>query len=169
MRKLQLILILIIISIVNISCKNNDEETGDTFPEFLHAVWQDEEFDDGDEIGIYFTEKKIFSWDYDGDSFDEGDDCYFVFEIGEIISYTGDKYRFKVNDLFSDEEEEITVIIKVNGNTMTISDPDEDEDSTPYSKDSRDILDLEPKCSESFKTLANPDGKKRAQNIFSFN
>lgn len=128
-----------------VSCNNNNdssEETGDTFPEELQRVWQDRTDDDGDELGIYFDETSLYLWDYFGDSFDEGEDCYETFLTGELISYEGDIYR--IRSVFNNQE--ISARIEVDGDDLTISDPGEGGDVSNFSADERSVEDLSPVC-----------------------
>ncbi|MEQ8579666.1 MAG: hypothetical protein RIC57_09490 [Balneola sp.] len=142
-KKLSLLSLLILLSI---SCKDKseDSETGTEFPSEFQKVWQDDEFtSDGDEIGIYFTDTKIGFWDYDGDDFDQGDDCYFISEEATLISFEGDIYTIEVED--PDGTERIEAEITINNGKLIIDDPEESE---PFSHtDTGDsVSDLSPLC-----------------------
>ena len=131
------------------SCKKDSKtETGDEFPDEMHAVWQEEGWDDGDELGLYFTSKMMAIWDYAGDEYDQGEDCYYNWEAGELISYEGNNYRIRLIDFFFDDLEELTVNIRVDGDRMIIIDPEEEDSEQEYSRDSRSIEDLTPECSD---------------------
>ncbi len=141
------ILGLCLIIVTGLSCKNNDDDddSGGSFPESFQKVWQEEVFDDGDEIGVYFTDDKLFFWDYFGDSFDQGDDCYINEEIGTIVSVDGDVYTIRVRDFFSDETEDVPARIVVQGDTLRFTDIADDFE-TPYSDTGMSSSDLTPEC-----------------------
>lgn len=144
------------------SCKKDSgDSSGDEFPQEMRDVWQEEGWGDGDELGIYFTKNTIGFWDYMGDEYDNGEDCYSNSEYVELISYEGDNFRLRQNSDFSDTQEEATVKITVNGNTLMMSYPDDGNGdyTEEYSRDSRDLT---PECGGSFKV--NPEKMKQKIN-----
>ena len=162
----QLLLLALVSSTILISCKDSKkEDSGDEFPEFLHFVWQDEEFDDGDELGVYFSADSIGSWDYFGDEYDQGEDCYFAMFVAEIVSYKGDEYRIRYNEeyVFPGENLEETIDLEVDGNELTVTaEVDGQTIIVPYSKDSRTVSDFTPICEElSFKAKAELESKRQ--------
>ncbi|MEX0723312.1 MAG: hypothetical protein WD357_08865 [Gracilimonas sp.] len=162
-----LIAITILPLIFLISCKKDSKsDTGDEFPQEMRAVWQEEGWDDGDEIGLYFNTKTMGAWDYAGDEYDQGENCYYNWEAGELISYEGNNYRIRLVDFFSDDIEELTVNIRVDGNMMTIIDPEGEDSEQEYSRDSRSIDDLTPECSDQFK-ISTDELKRKFQTLFS--
>ena len=137
-----ILLLILVTTLATFSCKKKDKvETGTNFPEFLHAVWQIEGFGDGDETGIYFNSDSLGIWDYDGDDFDQGEDCYYAFYAAVIVSYKGDEYRIK----YYDNSEE-TITIEVEDDLITIG--SEEDGETTFSKDSRTVSGLTPLCSD---------------------
>lgn len=141
----RLIGLCVVVCMLSISCNNNSdssEETGDQFPDELQRVWQDATEDDGDELGVYFDDTSLYLWDYFGDSFDQGEDCYETFKTGDLISYEGDIYR--IRSIFNNQE--ITARIVVDGDNMTVSDPGEGGDSSNFTADSRSVSELTPVC-----------------------
>lgn len=144
-----------------VSCKKDSgDSSGNEFPQEMRDVWQEEGWDDGDEIGLYITSNTMGYWDYMGDEYDQGEDCYYDYEVGELISYEGNNFRMNLENFFSEESEEVTIRINVDGNILTMSDPVEGDDYTEeYSRDSRSVSNLTPVCSGNFK--ANPEEMKR--------
>lgn len=144
------------------SCKDDSNESGGTFPDNIQGVWQEEGWDDGDELGIYFTSNEFGYWDYMGDAYDEGEDCYWNGIVAELISRDGDNYRMRATGEWADEEDEEGIInLKVSGDMLTVTYPDDEEDEDYeeiYSKDSRSVGDLTPECS--FKSKSSPNADK---------
>jgi|AntRauTorcE11897_2_1112592.scaffolds.fasta_scaffold01331_10 hypothetical protein len=150
-----------------ISCKkDSNDNSGDEFPQEMRSVWQEEGWDDGDELGIYFTNNTMGSWDYMGDEYDEGDDCYYNWEVGELISYEGSNFRINMSSFFSEESEEATVSITVDGNLLSMSEPGDNDFTEEYSKDNRSVSNLTPKCSDSPK-LKSDEMRDKVRMLFS--
>lgn len=159
------IAITIIPLIFLMSCKKDSgDSSGDEFPQEMRGVWQEEGWDDGDELGIYFTSNTMGYWDYMGDEYDQGDDCYINWEFAELISYEGDNFRMTIMDFFSEGEEEGTVRIIVDGDILTMSEESDNEYIEEYSRDSRSVSNLTPECSESAKV--NSDEMKHKFQMF---
>lgn len=146
--KARIIISCLLVCIIIAACKdkNNDVETGTTFPDELQGVWQDESFDDG-EIGIIIESKTVSSWDYLGDEYDEGEDCYEIGIIAELISYEGDHYTLNVMDL-GDEPEEESGTITIEDDLLVLQGDEEDE-KVVYSRTGLSKSDLAPGCDES--------------------
>lgn len=141
------------------SCKNTDSDESDAiFPVSFQKVWQDETFDDGDVIGIYFTENQVYDWDYDGDDFDQGEDCYFNSPLGSLISVDGDIYTIEFLDPLSGENDEVDVRIFIAGDTLRAVYID-DGFTISFSDTGMNPSDLTPACT--FK--ANQENQKRYQ------
>jgi hypothetical protein len=133
--------------VAGLSCKkDNDDDSGGSFPDSFQKVWQEEIFDDGDEIGVYFTDDKLFLWDYLGDAFDDFDDCYINEELGTLVGVDGDIYTIRTIDFFSGEEEDVAGRIIVDGDTLRVTDI-EDGFETPYSDTGMAVSALTPECS----------------------
>jgi hypothetical protein len=106
------------------------------------------------------------SWDYMGDEYDEGDDCYYNWEVGELISYEGSNFRINMSSFFSEESEEATVSITVDGNLLSMSEPGDNDFTEEYSKDNRSVSNLTPKCSDSPK-LKSDEMRDKVRMLFS--
>lgn len=163
-------------------CKDsNDVASGDTFPENMQGVWQSISYsetgsdgstfessfeEDGDVLGIYFTEDRIGFWDYDGDEFDQGEDCYFADTAAVLISFEGSTFR--VTDLFEGARGEFN--INVEGSEMTLTGTDEFDGVTydyseTFSRYDKTISQLTPKCEGGFKISAR-DSKLNTSHRF---
>ncbi len=158
--RLKPVLGLMLCLLIVTSCKNTDSDESDAiFPESFQKVWQEEPFDDGDVIGIYFTKNQMYTWDYNGDDFDQGEDCYFNDLEGSLISVDGDIYTIEFLDPFSGEVEyEFDLRISIAGNTLRTVDI-EDGVTTSFSDTGMNPSDLTPACT--FK--ANQENQKRYQ------
>lgn len=150
------------------SCKKDSgDSSGDEFPQEMRDVWQEEGWDDGDELGIYFTNNTMGYWDYMGDEYDQGEDCYFNWEFADLVSYEGNNFRLRIDDLFSEgESEEGTVTIIVDGDILTMSEESEDYEDE-YSRDSRSVNDLTPECNTSTNKVNAEETKSKFQMLFS--
>ena len=60
----------------------------------------------------------FWCWDYDGDDFDQGEDCYFAGITGTLLEADGDVYTIRAFDPFSGETEDAEVRITVDGDTL---------------------------------------------------
>jgi hypothetical protein len=148
----KIIILLSLSCVLLISCKDSkskeEEEIGTEFPAEFQKVWQDDEsILEGDELGIYFTDTKIVFWDYDGDDFDQGDDCFYVFEAGTLVSYEGDNYTVSIIDPETQGQEQISAEITINNGKLIIDDPEESEPIT-HTDTGDSISDLSPVCSD---------------------
>lgn len=157
--KIKTVSIVLLTAFIMISCKDDSGDSGGTFPGSIWGVWQEEGSDEGDEIGIYFTDKDMGSWDYFGDEYDQGDDCYSNYVIGSLVSRNGDNYRIKFDEMWigEGENDEGVVTIRVNGDMLTLTGPDTEDYEVTYSKDSRSVSSMTQECSFGFK--ANPEFK----------
>lgn len=138
------------------SCKDSggddDGEIGVEFGARLQTVWQDDESaTENDEIGIYFTKTKIFFWDYDGDEFDEGDDCYFVAEVASLVFFEEDIYTLSFIDPETQEEMEVKAKITIVDGKLVFSD-EEGQDAITYTNTQNSSENLNPKCRSEAKT-----------------
>lgn len=143
------VLLFISISLLS-SCKDSkdEKETGTEFPTEFQKVWQDDEYIlEGDEIGIYFTDTEVVFWDYDGDEYDQGEDCFYIFEAGTLISYEGDNYTVSIIDPETQEQEQINAEITISNGKLIIDDPEESEPIT-HTDTGDSISDLSPVCSD---------------------
>lgn len=157
--RLKSVLGLMLCLLIVTSCKNTDSDESDAiFPESFQKVWQDETFDDGDVIGIYFTENQVYAWDYDGDDFDQGEDCYFNFPTGSLKSVDDDIYTIEFLDPFNGDNEIFNVRIFVTGDTLRTVDI-EDGFISSFSDTGMNPSDLTPACT--FK--ANQENQKEYQ------
>ena len=149
---------LCLLLVIGMACKdkstNNDDDdngdgtgSGDGFATAVQKVWQDESFDDGDEIGIAFDEDDIFLWDYFGDSFDQGDDCYFVDDVGDFVSRDGDVYQLTLFNFFAGGFDTLEVRLTVDGDTLTLDDRTQ-QVIVKFSDTDDDLDELTPQCTE---------------------
>jgi len=163
-----LIVSFLLFGLVLTGCKDsNDVVSGDTFPENMQGVWQSMSYsetgsdgsnfegsfeEDGDLLGLYFTEDRIGYWDYFGDEFDEGEDCYLADTAAVLMSFEGDIFR--IMDL--EEGQEVELTIRLDDSEMTLSGSDEFEGVTydyretfsPYNKT---VAQMTPVCDFNFK------------------
>lgn len=147
----------ILLLLLTISCKDKSStETGTTFPESFQFVWQDESFDDGDELGVYFTDTGIYFWDYFGDSYDQGPDCYAVLLVIEIVSYEGDVYTVEFIDPDTGTRETETVDIQIRDGLLIVG---EEGDEIPHSKTNLMPSQLTPACDFDFKKVESDKRK----------
>lgn len=129
----------------------NNDDSGEEFPETLQNVWQDEAGSySNNDFGIYFKKDKMYSWDYIGDSFDSGNDCYVEEEVGELVSYDGNAYRISMKDSPFTGRENVEETIYINNNNTWISAYLESDvnDERIWFKDSRTIGEIDPLCEE---------------------
>lgn len=92
-----------------VSCKDNDNDN-DSFEE-IAGLWQLDS-DEGDILYINITPDEVTSYDYLGDEYDEGEDCYEV-EISEILEVDGDTFTIEAPE-FEGGQLEATITV-VNG------------------------------------------------------
>lgn len=146
--------------LIMVSCKDDSKDSGGTFPDNIQGVWQEEGWDDGDELGVYFSSKEMGYWDYFGDEYDDLEHCYSNYVLGELVSRDGDNYRIKASAEWvqEGEDDEGIITIKVEDDMLTMSYPEDDGDYEElYSRDSRSVSSMTPECSFAFK--ANPESK----------
>lgn len=117
---------------------NNDENTS------VLGLWQLNSVE-GDIRYVNITTETVTEYDYMGDDFDEGPECYEI-DIQEILNINGSKYTFE--DPF-DPEATIEVDVTVNGNELTVVQPFGDASITlQFSKSNASISSFTPECEE---------------------
>ena len=86
-------------------------------------------------------------YDYDGDTYDDGENCYWIEEdVAELKALGDDRYRV-VQEGSSDTQ---ILIITVQNNTMTIAEEGDEEDFSTLTRSSIPVSDFTPECSDSF-------------------
>lgn len=131
-----------LISLVIIQgCKdsnNNDENTS------VLGLWQLDS-NEGDISYINITTTTVTAYDYMGDEYDEGPDCYEI-ESQEILDVKGSKYTFE--DPFNPNTT-IEVEVTANGNRLTVVQPFGSAMVTlKFSKSNASVNSFTPECEE---------------------
>lgn len=117
---------------------NNDENTS------VLGLWQLNSIE-GDIRYVNITNETVTEYDFMGDEFDEGPECYEI-DVREILDINGSKYTFE--DPF-DPEATIEVDVTVNGNQLTVVQPFGDATVTlQFSKSNASISSFTPECEE---------------------
>lgn len=109
------LLLLSVVCFTFSSCKDNGNNNDDLAGN-VEGVWQLDS-DEGDVLYIDISTEAVASYDYMGDSFDEGDDCYEI-DISDIVEKDGNIYTI-TNPEFPGSEFEAT--LELNGNKLTVS------------------------------------------------
>lgn len=138
------------------ACGGGESSSKDASLEHLVSVWYYTEVIDGKE-DIYYTVIKadgsIIDYDYQNDEFDQGDDCYYKYDEGYLISDLGNG-EFS-ESLLEDSNYFSELKVKIDGNTATITIIDSSVESDigiSYSQVRTDLSesDLTPLCNELF-------------------
>lgn len=132
----------IICLIVLQGCKdsNNSDENDSVL-----GLWQLDSTE-GDVSYIDVTGETVTTYDYMGDDFDEGPECYEI-DTQEILDINGSKYTF--TDPF-DPQATIEVDVTANGNRLTVVQPFGNITVTlQFSKSNASISSFTPECEES--------------------
>jgi len=125
---------------------NNDENTS------VLGLWQLDS-SEGDINYVNITTTTVTSYDYMGDEFDEGPDCYEI-DSQEILDVNGSKYTF--TDPF-DPNATIEVDVTVNGNQLTVIQPFGSITVTlKFNKSNASIGSFTPECEENQVKAENP-------------
>lgn len=117
---------------------NNDENTS------VLGLWQLSSIE-GDIRYVNITHETVTEYDFMGDEFDEGAECYEI-DVQEILDINGSKYTFE--DPF-DPEATIEVDVTANGNQLTVVQPFGDATITlQFNKSNASISSFTPECEE---------------------
>lgn len=117
---------------------NNDENTS------VLGLWQLNSTE-GDIRYINITGETVTEYDYMGDEFDEGPECYEI-HIQDILDINGSKFTFE--DPF-DPDATIEVDVTANGNQLTVIQPFGDANVTlQFNKSNASISSFTPECEE---------------------
>ncbi|MGK7369259.1 MAG: hypothetical protein ACNS64_03515 [Candidatus Halalkalibacterium sp. M3_1C_030] len=115
---------------------NNDENTS------VIGLWQLNSTE-GDIRYVNITDETVTEYDFMGDEFDEGPECYEI-DIQEILDINGSKYTFE--DPF-DPEATMQVNVTANGNQLTVILPFGDATVTlQFNKSNASISSFTPEC-----------------------
>ncbi|MGK7370108.1 MAG: hypothetical protein ACNS64_07815 [Candidatus Halalkalibacterium sp. M3_1C_030] len=136
------ILTVLLLSLLVIQgCKdsnNNDENTS------VLGLWQLNSTE-GDISYVNITTTSVTSYDFMGDEFDEGPDCYEIDAL-QILDVNGSKYTF--TDPF-DPNATIEVDVTANGNELTVVQPFGNITVTlKFNKSNASISSFTPECEE---------------------
>ncbi|MDR8392467.1 hypothetical protein NC796_15035 [Aliifodinibius sp. S!AR15-10] len=94
---------------------------------------------------INVTETSVTTYDYMGDEYDQGEDCYLI-EVEDILEINGNIYTF--TDPF-DDSKTIDVEVTVNGNTLTVKQPVASGTVTfEYTKHNGNTSSFTPECTD---------------------
>lgn len=116
MKKLILLLSIALISIPFIGCKDESDDDVSIYNEWVLNEG------DGDVWFLEITKTTATHYDYMGDSYDEGDDCYDIWSVPISVSNN----TITVND----EGETYTLSYSIKGDILTISEEFEGETFT---------------------------------------
>lgn len=117
---------------------NNDENTS------VLGLWQLDS-NEGDINYVNITTTAVTSYDYMGDEYDEGPDCYEI-DTQEILDVNGSKYTF--TDPFNSNDT-IEVDVTANGNQLTVVQPFGNIMVTlKFTKSNASINSFTPECEE---------------------
>ncbi|NGP75377.1 hypothetical protein G3570_01945 [Balneolaceae bacterium YR4-1] len=117
---------------------NNDENTS------VLGLWQLNS-NEGDISYVNITTTTVTSYDYMGDEYDEGPDCYEI-DSQEILDVNGSKYTF--SDPLNPNST-IEVDVTANGNQLTVVQPFGSVSVTlKFSKSNASINSFTPECEE---------------------
>lgn len=117
---------------------NNDENTS------VLGLWQLDS-NEGDISYVNITTTTVTAYDYMGDEYDEGPDCYKI-ESQEILDVNGSKYTF--SDPLNPNAT-IVVDVTANGNQLTVVQPFGSMMITlKFNKSSASISTFTPECAE---------------------
>lgn len=99
------------------SCSdNNNNDRGDELLADIQGMWLLDS-EDGDVSYIHVDDRIVSNYDYMGDDFDEGPECY-LYTRTEIKTIDGDQVTFIIED---DPQFTITAKISVSNSIMSIS------------------------------------------------
>lgn len=129
-----------------VSCKDNGNDD-DPFEE-IAGLWQLDS-DEGDILYIDITPDEVTSYDYLGDEYDEGDDCYLV-ETSEILEVDGDTFTIEAPE-FEGGQLEVTITVVSGKLNVTITFLGEELTDT-YTRSSAQTGSFTPVCEETAQT-----------------
>lgn len=111
-----LFLVVLISMISSCSDDNNNNDEGEELLADIQGLWQLDS-EEGDINYIHVDNRIIYNYDYMGDDFDEGPECY-EYSRNEILSIEGDEVTFMIDD---DPEDTETVTVIVSNNVLSVS------------------------------------------------
>lgn len=127
--------------VLTAGCKSSSTDSGDTEVEGLWKLNSTE----GDISYLNITATTVTYYDYMGDEYDEGEDCYEIIS-NEILEVDGDIYKFA--DPF-DPEKTIDVTVTAAGNQLTVQQPFGSITVTiKFTRYNSNISEFTPECSE---------------------
>ena len=115
----------VLLALFVIGCDSNDDEKGS-----IEGLW---ELRGADEFYVEITDDEINLYDYQGDSVDQGEDCYAI-QFFDITDKDGDTY-----ELDNETELEITR----DDDELRVDDGDE---VLRFNRSDEDVDDFEPAC-----------------------
>ncbi|MEX0721616.1 MAG: hypothetical protein WD059_13170 [Balneolaceae bacterium] len=135
----QKIMLILLIFVGFSSCKGNDVDMGDTFPQEMHGVWENEIANDF-MIGWLIEDTTISLW-----SKFQGRDCYSLAVLAELDSYRGDSF---ILQMYEDGiPEEASVHLSIEGDLLIFE--LDDNSSAKYIRSTFSKSDLAPICEDS--------------------
>lgn len=132
-----------------VSCKDSSTDSnGNSSPNGLWKLNSTE----GDVAYVNITNTQVTFFDYMGDEFDEGEDCYEI-ELNEVLEINGNTYTFE--DPF-DPQETLEVEVTVDDDQLTVKMPFGDATVTfNYTKFGGNTNTFTPECvAEEFEAKA---------------
>lgn len=121
-------------------CKDSNNTEDDS----ILGLWQLDS-SEGDVYYVNITTELVTFYDYLGDEYDEGPECYEIITY-EILDINGDTYTFE--DPF-DPETTVEVEVIANGNRLSVSQPFGSGTVTlEFSKSNASIDSFTPECEE---------------------
>ncbi len=145
--QLKSLLILVVLASIASSCSddNNNNDAGEELLADIQGLWQLNS-EEGDINYIHVDDEVIHNYDYMGDDFDEGPECY-EYSRNEIISIDGDEVTFMIDD---DPEDTVTVRVSVNNNILSVTQTFAGLQFTElFNRSNKDLDSFEPICDDS--------------------
>jgi hypothetical protein len=142
---------LIFVSILFLAACGGGGDSGSKAPEkTIVGVWdgtEDMGQEGKDESYLVIDANRSMSfYDYDGDSYDQGDNCYWIFKnFATLVSLGNDRYTLDPVDA---EEASSVIKLVVAGDSMTATDEESDE-AVVMKRTTRQVSDFTPECDTS--------------------
>ena len=123
-----------------VGCDSNSDADSDSFDGLWAYVTPDDE-EDEDVLYVHFNGERVTIYDFRGDEWDGGPDCYTI-ERGTMERVEDNEYEFT-----SDAGASFTVTLRRNGNRLTF-DYGGGFAIEIYARSNADVDDFEPECEE---------------------
>ena len=149
---------MILSALALISCKKNSTSAEELNE--LEGVWKYDNTE-GDDIYLEMGSETITIFDYYGDDFDQGEDCYYI-DVYEITNVEGSTFtiiyseepdmEFEITIEFVNEKIRITQTFEFNGEEETFTEF--------YSRSNREVSSFTPECSDEEFKVSNSSIRK---------